>query len=67
MKTLAELKREANAQSISAEMIYRYGEEIPERLKGIRRATRANTVGVFFRNANGEERVLSIRAASLIE
>lgn len=65
--TLAQLKREANAQSISAEMIYRYGEEIPERLKGIRRATRANTVGVFFRNANGEESELSIRAASLIE
>lgn len=67
MKTLAELKREANAQSISAEMIYRYGEEIPERLRGIRKATRANTVAVFFQNADGRESELSIKAASLIE
>lgn len=65
--TLAQLKREANAQSISAEMIYRYGEEIPERLRGIRKATRANTVSVFFQNADGRESELSIKAASLIE
>jgi uncharacterized protein YifE (UPF0438 family) len=67
MKTLAELKREANAQSISAEMIYRYGEEIPERLRGIRKATRANTVAVFFQNSDGRESELSIKAASLID
>ena len=65
--TLAQLKREANAQSISAEMIYRYGEEIPERLRGIRKATRANTVSIFFQNADGRESELSIKAASLIE
>ena len=65
--TLAQLKREANAQSISAEMIYRYGEEIPERLRGIRKATRANTVAVFFQNADGRESELSIKAASLID
>lgn len=67
MKTLAELKREANAQAISVEMIYRYGKEIPERLKGIRKATRANTVGVFFRNARGEESELHITSANLID
>ena len=65
--TLAQLKREANAQSISVEMIYRYGEEIPERLRGTRKATRANTVAVFFRNADGRESELSIKAASLID
>lgn len=65
--TLAQLKREANAQSISAEMIYRYGEEIPERLRGIRKATRANTVAIFFQNADGRESELSIKAASLID
>lgn len=65
--TLAQLKREANAQSISAEMIYRYGKEIPERLRGIRKATRANTVSIFFQNADGSESELHIRAASLID
>lgn len=65
--TLAQLKREANAQSISAEMIYRYGEEIPERLRGVRKAIRANTVAVFFQNADGCESELSIKAASLID
>jgi hypothetical protein len=63
MKTLAELKREANAQSISAEI----GEEIPERLRGIRKATRANTVSIFFQNADGRESELSIKAANLID
>lgn len=67
MKTLEELKREANAQSISAEMIYRYGEEIPERLRGLRKATRANTVAIFFRNADGRESELKIKAESLID
>lgn len=65
--TLAQLKREANTQSISAEMIYRYGKEIPERLRGIRKATRANTVAVFFQNADGSESELLIKAASLID
>ena len=65
--TLAHLKREANAQSISAEMIYRYGEEIPERLRGIRKVTRANTVSIFFQNTDGRESELSIKAASLID
>lgn len=67
MKTLAELKREANAQTISAEMVYRYGKEIPERLRGIRKAVRANTVAVFFQNADGAESELSIKSASLID
>lgn len=67
MKTSAELKRDCNEKKISVEMIYRYGEEIPERLKGIRKATRANTVGVFFATAAGQESELSIKAASLIE
>jgi len=67
MKTLAELKREAKTGKLSGELIYWHGNEIPNRLKGKRKIIDANTVGVFFLNADGKKSELRVEAASLID
>jgi hypothetical protein len=70
MKTLAELKRDAKAGKIVAEMIEWHGatgEDIPERLRGKRQIVDANSAGIFFLNAGGKKSELRIEAASLIE
>lgn len=50
MKTLAQLKRDAKAGTIEARMTYRFGEGIPERLRGWRRIVNSNSVAIFFKN-----------------
>ena len=65
--TIAELKRDIANKNLEAEMVYRYGEEIPERLKGVRPLLRSNSVAIFFRNANGAESELRIPRSNLIE
>ena len=68
MKTLAELKRDAKAGKIYAEMIERFGSaEIPEKLRGKRKVIDANSVGITFLNADGKKSELRIEAASLVE
>ena len=67
MKTLAELKRDAKSGTISGEMVYRFGEEIPARLQGTRKIVDANTVCIKFLNADGNVSELRIKAASLVE
>lgn len=67
-KTLAQLKRDANSGKLKAVMTYRFGaQEIPERLRGVRPIVRANSVGIFFRNADGRESELEIKTAALCE
>lgn len=68
MKTLAELKREAKAGILSAELVERFGsDQIPERLRGRRKIIGANTKDIKFMNLDGTISELRIDAASLIE
>jgi hypothetical protein len=68
MKTLAELKRDAKSGKLFAEMtVFCGGDEIPERLRGVRQIVDSNSVGIFFLNANGKKSELRIPSASLIE
>lgn len=62
--TLAELKRNANSGKMKLELIERYGEtgdDIIERLRGIRKVLRANTVGLILENLDGAESELRIK------
>lgn len=70
MKTLAEFKRDAANGRIKLEVLERYGksgDEIPERLRGIRTISRVNTVAVFLANDRGEESELLFDSAKLVE
>jgi hypothetical protein len=71
MKTLAELKRNANEGRMSLELIEWYGKfgnDIPERLHGIRKVKKSNTVALFLVNKDGKESEMRIDCgASLIE
>lgn len=69
MKTLADLKRDAKSGKIRLELIERFGktgDEIPERLRGIREVAGVNTVAINLRNGRGEESELRFGRASLI-
>jgi hypothetical protein len=67
MKTLAELKRIANTGKYQAKMIYRYGEDIPERLQGWRKIIGSNTVAIFLLTSDNKKSELDIKRASLVE
>lgn len=70
MKTLADLKRDAAGGKIKFELIERYGEtgdEIPERLRGIRSVSKVNTVGITLVNSEGLISELRFEGAKLIE
>ena len=63
-KPFAEFAREANTGKLCAEMVYRYGVEIPERLRGVRPIVKANNYRIVFMNADGKESDCIIRRAS---
>jgi hypothetical protein len=65
--TLAELKRLAKQNILEANMVYRFGDSIPERLKGFRKIIDANSVGIMFLNNDGKKSTLDILGASLID
>ena len=65
--TLAQLKRDAKSGTLKAEMVYRYGEAIPERLTGVRDIIGANSVAIFFKNKDGNKSELRIKKAALVE
>lgn len=66
--TLAQLKRDAKNGFISGEIVsYFGGKEIPEMLRGIRKIVDSNSMGIKFRNTNGEISTLYVKCASLIE
>lgn len=67
MKTLAELKREVNTGKLKFEMIYRFGVAIPEKMQGLRQATRASSVAIMLLNNQGQESELRIDTAKLID
>lgn len=70
MKTLADLKRDAASGKIKLELVERYGktgEEIPERIRGIRTVSKINTVAIFLANENGVESELRFVSARLVE
>lgn len=70
MKTLADLKRDAANGKIKLELVERYGEsgdEIPERLRGIRTVSKVNTVAIFLINNDGVESELRFGFAKLVE
>ena len=70
MKTLADFKRDAASGKIKLELVERYGktgEEIPERIRGIRTVSRINTVAIFLANENGVESELRFDSAKLVE
>lgn len=69
-KTLADLKRDAAACRIALEIVERFGdtgEAIPEKMRGIRRVVRVNTVGLFLLNSDGRESEMRFSAASLVD
>lgn len=68
--TLAQLKRDAASGCLALEIVERFGksgEEIPQRLRGIRSVTRCNSVALFLRNETGEESTLRLEYAKLVE
>lgn len=70
MKTLADLKRDAASGKIKLELVERYGktgEEIPERIRGIRTVSKINTVAIFLANADGVESELRFVSSKLVE
>ena len=68
-KTLADLKRDCKNGAIEVELqaAGMWANGLPERLKGWRRAIGANTVAVFFQNADWRKSELSLSCASLVE
>jgi len=66
-KTLADLKRDAKAGKLALEMIYRYGEEIPEKMRGARQIVGVRTAAIDLLNKDGVKSELRFEAASLTE
>ena len=69
MKTMAEFKRDAASGRMSLEMIERYGksvDDIPERLKGVRKVVKTNTVCAMLLNQLGELSELRFGCANLL-
>lgn len=69
-KSLAQLKRDAKTGNMSLELIERFGstgDDIPERLHGIRKVVSCNTVGFILKNANGQQSELRFENAKLTE
>ena len=70
MKTLADFKRDAASGKIKLELVERFGktgEEIPERIRGIRTVSKINTVAIFLANEDGVESELRFVSARLVE
>lgn len=66
MKTIAQLKRDANSGKMYLELTARYGQQPPEKMQGQRHVTRANTKAIFL-DTNGKESELLLPSASLVE
>ena len=66
--TLAQLKRDANSGKMLLELTERYGSpEIIDRLRGVRKVKKANSVAIICINLDGEESELRIDSAKLID
>jgi len=65
--TLAELKRNAKAGCIALDIVYRFGEEIPEKMRGARQIVGVRTAAIDLLNKDGVKSELRFEAASLTE
>ena len=69
--TLAQLKKDVTTKNLYGTLIERFGEtdesQFPERLRGERPITKANSVAIFFRNADGRGSECRLKRASLTE
>lgn len=69
-KSLAQLKRDAKAGGLVMELVEHFGrtgDQIPPRLRGPRPLVDANSVSVFFLNADGKKSACDIARASLVD
>jgi len=67
MNTFAELKRLADSQNAFIEMVYRYGEPIPERLQGFRQLVGSKTKAILIKTNDGKVSELMIDNTNLID
>lgn len=68
--TLADIKRKANSGNMFLELVEwkgKQGNDIPERIRGLREVLRANSVGLILKTNSGEESSLDILSAKLVE
>lgn len=67
MKTFSELKRLADTQSAFIEMVYRFGDEIPDRLKGVRQLVGSKTKAILIKTNDNRISHLEIDNTNLID
>lgn len=68
MKTRAEFFRDAKTQSITLELIERFGsKDIKEKLQGKRKVGKVQSNGLYLINENGDKSFLELAKASLME
>lgn len=68
MKTMAQFKRDAASGKMSLELLERNGSaDFPDRLKGVRKVTKANSVEITLVNQKGEGSCMRLGRASLME
>jgi hypothetical protein len=67
MKTFSELKRNADSGNYFIEMVYRYGDEIPDRLKGIRQLVGSKTKAILIKTNDDKVSQLDIDNTNLID
>lgn len=68
MKTLAQFKRDAASGKMSLELFERYGSaDFPDRLKGVRKVTKINSVEITIVNQKGDGSFMRFGSASLME
>jgi hypothetical protein len=67
MKTFSELKRNADSGNYFFEMVYSYGYEIPDRLKGIRQLVGSKTKAILIKTNDGKVSQLDIDNTNLID
>lgn len=68
IKTLTQLKKDAKAGNLFAEMIIRQGTtDIPDMIKGKRQIIDANSVGITFLNNDKKKSELRIECSALLE
>lgn len=70
MKTFSDFKRDAASGTMSLELLERFGstgDDIPERLRGVRKVCGVNTVSIKLLNSHGEKSELRLENAKLTE
>jgi hypothetical protein len=66
MLSYAQMMRDFKSKNISLEMTYRFGNEIPEKLKGLRKVTKVQTKAIYLLRSDGKESWLELPNAKLV-